>query len=208
MWGPVADVMIQKPPYRPRPSATLNAQNATPRDTWITDVQESSAILSAMLRVMHPELYQAGRDAIGGMRDQAPLGSHQRTVLDAWSSVFTAVQVISQRETPEHRDNGSRATWYDLLVTLGGYTNLYLELPGIGVRVRYDPGSVVAIAGKILRHRVAKANAWRICYAYFMRDKVHSSLQIRAPHWMEVAAYEDGTGSGATARLQGAQAGN
>ena len=192
---------LQKPPFRPRPSATLNKDHATPRDTWIVDVQESSAILSAMLSIMHPELYAAGLQAMKGMRDAAPTGSHQRKVVDAWASVFTAVQVISQRETPEHRDNGSRATWYDILATIEGYRRVYLELPSIGLKMRYDPGSVVAIAGKILRHRVAKTGRWRICYAFFMRDKVHAALNVRAPHWMDIATYDEGDRAGPVAAI-------
>lgn len=142
-------------------------------------------MLSAMLKIMHPELYHAGREAM-----QALAGvTKTPEVLVQWASVFNAVQIIANRETPLHRDSKSRAPWYDLLASIGSYSNCIMEFPGIGVSINYLPGTVVAFSGKVLRHGVGACTGERICYAYFMRDSVHRSLTVKAPHWMECSHY-------------------
>ena len=82
------------------------------------EIQETSALLSAILRVMHPALYDSGRQTLTKLSRQANLDFGLRH----WSSVFNAVTVLSNRSTPFHWDNYSQAQWYDMLVTVGPYT--------------------------------------------------------------------------------------
>jgi len=79
-------------------------------------------------------------------------------VVKLWYSIFNGAQVISNRETPVHRDNNSRSEWYDLLTTVGPYQEAILELPGVGLRFRYRSGTVIGLLRRVLSHGVSDAD--------------------------------------------------
>ena len=120
-----------------------------------------------------------GLESMTKMHDIADLAE----VLSIWTSIFNGVQVISNRETPVHRDNQTRWEWYDLLVTLGPYTSATLEMPTAGLRFQYSSGTVVGLCGRILRHGVSAAEGERICLAYYMRENVQSRLGAKFAQW-------------------------
>ena len=108
-----------------------------------------------------------------------------KEVLSLWSVPFSGVSIISNRSTPLHRDCNSRKEWMDLLVALGKYQRGIMTLPGLGVELLYSPGTVVGIAGRVLQHGV-ECDGERACLAYYMRDKVHERLGVRAPSWFNL----------------------
>ena len=117
---------------------------------WAKDMYESSALISAMLRVMHPALYSAGRQTMQCLASDDSL----RSAISRWSSVFNACTLLSNRWTPNHRDNYSRAQWYDILTTFGAYRGAFLNLSSIRLKLQYSSGTVVGFSGKILWHGV------------------------------------------------------
>jgi hypothetical protein len=154
-------------------------------------MQESNAILGGLLNVMHPELYRQARDGLIRLSEHpnSIRNGEQELLLAAlrtWTNPFSALQVILNRETPLHRDVRGRKNWYDMLVTLGNYTNGRFELPGIGLRLNYPPGTVIGICSMALMHGAGKVNGDRICLAYFMRNKVLERLGICAGNWPKV----------------------
>lgn len=110
--------------------------------------------------------------------------------LKFWTSPFSGISVISNRETPVHRDVNGRHPWYDILATFGQYSKGHLELPGLGYRLQYNPGTVVALAGKVVRHGVPRVQGNRVCMAYYMRNKVHEWLGVRSASWMNREIYQ------------------
>jgi len=72
----------------------------------------------------------------------------------------------------------------DILVALGMYQEGTLELPGIHVKMLYDLGTVVAIAGWVIAHS-ARCDGDRTCIAYYMREKVHHRLGLASPVWFQ-----------------------
>lgn len=108
-----------------------------------------------------------------------------KEVLALWSIPFSGLTVISNRSTPLHRDCNGRKEWMDLLVALGKYQEGIMTLPGLGVKLLYNPGTVVGISGRVLQHGV-ECDGERACLAYYMRDKVHERLGVRAPSWFNV----------------------
>lgn len=112
-------------------------------------------------------------------------------VLAAWPTPFNGMSVIANRKTPDHRDTNSRAEWYDMLVTLGRYSNAYMEFGGLNVKLRYDGGTVVGFCGKVLQHRVDSCYWERICLAMYMRDNLHHRLGLPAASWMRQSHYID-----------------
>jgi len=136
-------------------------------------------LVNAILRVVHPELYFMARGAMEKLHEEAELTE----LLEIWASVFNGCQILSNRETPLHRDNNSCWEWYDLLCSIGPYADASFELPGVGLRFPYDTGVIVAICGRILRHGVSVANGDRICIAYYMRENVQRRLSSQLATW-------------------------
>ncbi|KAG2143560.1 uncharacterized protein EDB93DRAFT_1088176, partial [Suillus bovinus] len=62
-----------------------------------TSLQRSSILVSAALRVMHPDLYRAGIKTQYQLQD---IYHH----LKHWASVFNVVSVIFNHQSPPHRD--------------------------------------------------------------------------------------------------------
>ena len=135
-------------------------------------------------------LYLAGQAAFGIIRERAEIRDQDQEVLSKWTSCFSGISVICNRDTPPHQDVQSRHNWYDLLVALGKYQECNLELPGIGLSLQYGPGTVVGLSGKMLEHQVPTFKGERVCYAYFMRDRVHEWAGISGEAWMKVDHYE------------------
>jgi hypothetical protein len=140
------------------------------------------------LAVIHPELYDIGRETLKRIRDVPEI--LRQDVLSRWTSVFNGVAVISQRITPPHRDLNSMPHWYDMLVALGQYQNCDLKFPGLEVSLEYGPGTIVGLSGMVLEHEVASFKGNRVCYAYFMKDSVHEWAKARPGTWMNTKHYE------------------
>lgn len=155
---------------------------------WLDLMSESNSVLSAILAVIHPELHHAGQETFNRLRQHDSI--QPRDVLQRWTSAFSGVSVISNRCTPPHRDRKSRMQWYDMLVTLGRYRNCNLDLPGVGISLEYGPGTVVGLAGMALEHEVHDFEGDRVCYAYFMRDRVHEWAGVPADAWMKISQYK------------------
>jgi hypothetical protein len=147
---------------------------------WLEVAAESLALMTATLAITHPMLYHCGRETISRLRDETDLGA----VLCRWPTVFNGIAVISNRETPGHRDNNSRAEWYDILMTIGPYEDAVLELSGVGLRFRYNSGTMMQFGGRLLRHGVSRTEGERVCLAFYMRDNVHERMGVQAAPWM------------------------
>lgn len=155
---------------------------------WLDLLSESNSVLSAILAVIHPALYDAGRETFNCLRKDPRI--ERQDVIGKWTSVFNGVSVITNRNTQAHRDSYSAHHWYDLLVTLGKYTKCNLELPGVGVTLEYGPGTVVGLSGMMLEHSVPNFEGERVCYAYFMRDSVHNWAGVSQGPWMNKSYYK------------------
>ena len=169
------------------PKASTNFSKPAALD-WLHAISESNTIFSAILAVIHPKLYDAGMWTIKCLRDTPQVDPHD--VLSQWASIFSGVAVISNHSTLPHQDISSRFHWYDILVTLGRYRNCNLKLLGLGISLKYSPGMVVGISGKVLEHEVSDFEGDRVCYAYFMRDNMHEWANIPASDWMYTKYYE------------------
>jgi hypothetical protein len=148
---------------------------------------ESSTLLSSILRVIHPDLFFMGLVTMKKMGSKAD----PPEVLRLWYSLFNGVQIISNRETPVHRDHNSRWEWYDLLTSVGPYKNAILVFPGLGLTFQYDSGTVLGICGRLIRHGVSEAEGERICVAYFMRENVQKRLETRYAGWNKWDSYRE-----------------
>lgn len=126
------------------------------------------------------------------MARQSELFSKRRSKLHPlphWKTFYTGISVIANRLTPSHRDVGGFQNGFDLLLSLGTH-DADLLLDDIQVSLKYGPGSVVALCGKLLRHKVP---VWqgkdRVCYVFFQKDKVFERFTVRRPQWVKHTSY-------------------
>ena len=121
--------------------------------TFVTDIQNVEIILNSIGILICQEQFEIGTTAIMRLKH----GKDQRNThenVKLWSSFFSGIEVISNRKTPIHRDTLSATVHYDFLVSAGRHTGAWLDLPDIKSRLLYNPCTVTAICGKILRHGV------------------------------------------------------
>ena len=167
-------------------SAELRKQ---PGLTWISLVKETSALLGGVVGIIHPQMYRVGKEAMNQLQDGAVTVGKSETlkqILQSWSTPFNALSVINNQTTPLHRDNGGCYAWFDLLATVGDYERARMNLPGLGLRLGYDPGTVVAFSGRLLQHGVAEVSGERACIAYYMREVVMEAMGMPVAEWVNV----------------------
>lgn len=163
---------------------------------WVNEMQESSALIGSILAVTHPELYKQGIEALTVLSGEgAKFVDNPDQLLQAlklWTSPFSALSVITNRNTPAHRDTKGRNEWLDFVVALGEDDSIgIMTFPGLGISVGYNPGTIMAIAGKVIRHAADFEGGERACIAYYMRNKVQERLCIPAGTWMNCRVYKD-----------------
>ncbi|KAG2030276.1 hypothetical protein BDR03DRAFT_878712, partial [Suillus americanus] len=143
------------------------------------------AIATAALRIMHPQQYWTGLQAFASLRDKA--GSKEllkmSETLQYWAMVFNSLTVICNWETPNHRDHSLIPTCFDILTSVGNYSNARMSMPSLQLEFRYDPGCMIAFSGRIIRHGVHAVEGDQIAWAWYMRDAVHIYAGIPSCGW-------------------------
>jgi hypothetical protein len=133
---------------------------------------------------MHPEQYFDGIRNMSALQQLALSGQLAiEHVIYHWASVFNALSIISNRESPFHRDPLSRLQWFDILTSTGTYENATVSLPNLGIEMKYAPGVMLGISGKLVRHGVHRVEGARICWAWYMRESVHRYTQTPRGEW-------------------------
>ena len=138
-------------------------------------MSESFALMGATLALIHPSLFAAGMNAMAKMAAGLVTCKEPdlvKEVMKLWPLPFNAFSVISNRQTVPHRDVQGMLSNYDLLATFGSYNDGRFEVPAVGLRFVYNPGTLIGISGKILLHGVGAVSGDRICIASYFREKV------------------------------------
>jgi len=73
---------------------------------------------------------------------------------------------------------------FNLLLTIGDYTDSWIHLPGLGFSLIYDPGTIVALASNVLQHGVCPIAGDWACLAHFFHQKVRERLGVIQPGWV------------------------
>ena len=137
---------------------------------------------------MHPDMYCTSREAMVKLGHWLEAKGQQDilSVLPIWPSIYNVVSVIANQVSLVHLDIKGHPQWLDLLTTVGEYQDLDLTLPTIRLRLRYDPGTVVALSGQLIHHGVDTAGADRGVVAFYMQDNMHEHLVVGRCNFMEV----------------------
>lgn len=159
---------------------------------WVVAMEETTAFLGAVLGVIHPETFAAGRQCLQAIResDQVAKRESLEQLLQHWASPFIAGALISNRDSALHRDTGGGYPVMDLLVSVGPYVNGCFAVPGLGFELWYGRGTVIGLLGRVLRHG-ATASGERVCFAQYMRENVFETLNVAEPEWARIQDFEE-----------------
>ena len=159
---------------------------------WVEEMAETTAFLGGVLAVIHPSTYETGMKCVEAIRngDNVAKKEGMEDVMRTWSSPLTTVFLMSNRDTPLHRDTGATYTCMDLVVSVGSYKSGEFQVPGLGLDLWYRPGTVIGLLGRIVRHR-AVAFGGRLCFAQYLRETVLESLGIAEPEWINIRDLQD-----------------
>lgn len=150
-------------------------------------MKDFHAIAAAILRVTHPNLYDAAVGVASGLSADVTLNHH----IKRWALPFTAVSLMANRETIKHRDMKTGETMYDLLFSVGPYQYTELELSQVHLRISYPPGTTVALTGRLLLHGVPACTESRLCQAYYFREHVFQRCRVMDPGFMRQEWYRN-----------------
>lgn len=158
---------------------------------WVASMQETSCLIGGILSIIHPAQFAAGCHALEKLaRNHTMVNKHEYLgrILDVWSSSFMVINIICNRDSPLHRDNSGFHSGLDVLLTVGTYSRGLMELPGLGLSLRYNSGTLVGMAGRVIHHG-ASSDRDRACLAYYMRHSVLAELDGQTFDWMNVNMY-------------------
>lgn len=135
------------------------------------------------MAIMHPEMYRNARQMmirLGQWADSDPDDNKEeiRRVLAMWPNVFNVASVMVNRATPFHFDKMGTPQFLDLLMTVGEHEELDMVIPTIGMRLRYNLGTVVAMSGQLLMHGVGAVAGNRGIVSFYMRKKLHAMVGV------------------------------
>jgi Oxygenase domain of the 2OGFeDO superfamily len=154
---------------------------------WLKIIEDPEKFINLALSLIHPALFESGLLMLGKLRQLEAT----KDVAEDWQSVYNGISVVSNRESPPHRDSGGRPEWYDTLINYTGPGgNPRLELKDLGMDLEYSSGTAVSFCGMILEHEVKQwGGSDRVCYAHFMKELIRRRLDVPAAGWVEQSMY-------------------
>lgn len=151
--------------------------------SWLQETAHGQLLVDAVTRFISPEMARLSEEVSVRRSEQMPM--------EDWKTFFSGIAVISNRVTPNHRDSGGLPRGYDILLSLGDH-EAELSLDDLNLRLQYHPRSVVALCGKLLRHKVPHwSGEDRVCYVFFQKDKVIDRFEVQQPQWVKHTSYLD-----------------
>jgi len=160
-------------------------------------IKPAEQLIDKLFSTISPRLHQAVSEAMETVRwGQLQVGSKSWTehniseVARAWPGATPGISVISNRASICHLDVNGHKEWYDILVSAGTYKRCWFRLPDLDLRLKYLPGTVVALNGRILRHEVVEWEGGdRVCYAHWVRPTLLHALSLPLPSWVSQLEY-------------------
>jgi hypothetical protein len=165
-------------------SHSLRGWPDAPTVQYLRNDQESLCLLGAVFALIHPQLAAIGLSVLRGVQQNLIRTATTQSlgpVRQLYPSPATAFSIISNRETYLHRDGKGYSPYYDILTTLGNYRGGRLEVPGIGLRFKYNPGTIVGLCGKVLAHGVGEVDGDRFCHVQYFHRSVLDVIAEKYP---------------------------
>lgn len=105
-----------------------------------------------------------------------------KTPLPTWPTVYPALDVIANRLTPRHYDQGGAIYFYDHLVSFGQGHDARFLVDDFHAEFAYQSGTSVLFPGKVLAHSVPEwSGGERLVLAHYAKDDVQDRLRVARP---------------------------
>lgn len=130
------------------PLVTSASYSSDSVQNWLVDMSNSEYFWNAITVTIAPQLYQAGSDSISKVSSQT-WQSRKSVSVSQWPSIFSGLEVISNRMTLSHRDPGGAPSHYDMLVSLGIEHDTIFSIEDLEAELVYSPGTMTYIAGRV-----------------------------------------------------------
>jgi hypothetical protein len=102
--------------------------------------------------------------------------------LPTWPTVYSAMDVIANRITPTHYDQGGADSFYDHLVSFGQDHDAHFVVDDLHGKFAYQPGTSILFSGKVLGHSVPQwSKGERMVIAHYTKDNVQERLRVARP---------------------------
>jgi hypothetical protein len=154
---------------------------------WVSTMEDTNTLLSAVLGVIHPPTFNAGVNCIKSI-EQSP---HENLddLLQVWMSACVASSVINNRNTPLHCDNGASYRSMDILASVGHFYNGRFMVPSLGYEFLFSSGTVFGLLRRIVLH-AAEVTGERLCVVQYLRKNIFATLGVEEPEWMNIVDFE------------------
>ena len=170
-------------------SVSLRTKKAV---AWMVKIAPIEQLLDKLIGAISPQLHQAASEAMlkvgcGGLGIGSKTWGEDKIaeVARSWPVAVSGISVISNRASVCHMDLNGHKEWYDFLLTAGTYNECWFRLPDLDLKLKYLPGTVVALNGRILKHEVVEWKGGdRVCYAHWIRPTILKALSVEAPSWV------------------------
>jgi hypothetical protein len=153
---------------------------------WIKAMEDTTSFIGAVVSVINPAVFQTGLRFIGALERQPHLITKRENLnglLACWTSPYSSASLMSNRDSPLHRDRSGEFSTMDMLLTVGNYTNGRFHVPGLGYEFMYTTGTVIGVVGRVLMHG-ATASGERVCYAQWNKQNVLATLNLPETKWV------------------------
>ncbi|TFK59888.1 hypothetical protein BDN72DRAFT_780128 [Pluteus cervinus] len=168
------------------PSASLVSKDAVRIVVWFSKYHHILALLAGVLRIVHPEQFDLGYQALYKLRvspNDVKDIEYVSLILEAWALPFTGAAILVNRETHSHRDLDAPQQGFDLCATLGTYTLGEFRLPDLQTTLFYPPGTTVLLLARTLKHEVPHVDGERAAIVLFNKDSVLEGIKLDTAPW-------------------------
>ncbi|KAH6888208.1 hypothetical protein BKA70DRAFT_1443194 [Coprinopsis sp. MPI-PUGE-AT-0042] len=150
----------------PRPSTSLeDPETKTSALETLRSIREVLILLACLFSVLHPKLFNDAMEVycILFHEHRDVLWNWEATceILRDWPYVFHNISMTADRGGRLWREMAGAPLGMELLVTGGGYMEAILETPSLGKRWMYEPGTVIAMMGRLVPYQVTHVQGER-----------------------------------------------
>lgn len=147
------------------------------------------SLINGILALVNPPLYRSGLEAFCKLKMEEKSLAWRSPSWEKWVSLFSGIGVIADRRSPPHKDTGGWPDAYDLLASMGKHESAELKVHESGHRLSYNPGTLVAIAGRRLTHSCTTWQGSRLCLAHYFKQDVFERLGIELTSGVDYNMY-------------------
>jgi hypothetical protein len=126
--------------------------------------------VNVLLRTLDPAHYQDAEELKRRLQKMYP-GYEAISLLD--DLVYDGREVLWNVRSGEHTDRQDPPFGWAILCAFGDYKGGYVYLRNLGLRIRLEPGDIVFIRGRVLRHKIEEwSGGQRISIPHFTHTSI------------------------------------